>query len=218
MRLLKQFDTLRPIVWLMVDSTDHISPKTGLSPSVVISKNGGSFAAPTGTITEIGNGWYKLTPTATDVNTLGPLLVHATATGADPVDVEYQVVAYDPYSSTNLGLSNLDTTISSRADGAYYTADRAAKIDLISAIIAGTGQVVSDSQNDATKFKVSLSATSTLKYTGFFLKFFDAAAAANEIREIVLHDPTTGLIYVNKSFSTVPQANDQFILFGYSGR
>ena len=115
MRLLKKDDTSKAIVFLMVDSTDHITGKTGLTPTVTISKNGGTFASPSGTVSEIGNGWYKFTPAAADVDTLGPLLIHATATGADPMDIEYQVVAFDPYAATNLGLSNLDTTVSSRS-------------------------------------------------------------------------------------------------------
>jgi len=115
MRLLRQNDTSKAIVFLMVDSTDHITGKTGLSPTVTISKNGGAFSSPSGTVSEIGNGWYKLIPASSDVDTLGALLIHATATGADPVDLEYQVVAFDPYAATNLGLSYLDAAISSRS-------------------------------------------------------------------------------------------------------
>ena len=114
MRLIKQSDTTKPIVFLLVSSTDHVTPVTGVTPTVTISKNGGAFASPTGTVAEIGNGWYSLTPSSTDTNTLGPLLVHATATGADPVDLEYQVVAFDPYAQANLGLTNLDAAITTR--------------------------------------------------------------------------------------------------------
>ena len=69
----------------MVDSTDHISGKTGLTTTVTISKNGAAFGAPAGAVTEIGSGWYKIAANATDSNTIGSLLVHATATGADPL-------------------------------------------------------------------------------------------------------------------------------------
>ena len=115
MRLHKQNDTSKAIVFLLVSSSDHVSPVTGATPTVTISKNGAAFAAVSGTVAEVGNGWYKLTPAATDVDTLGPLLIHATATGADPVDLDYQVVAFDPYSVTDLGLSYLDIAVSSRS-------------------------------------------------------------------------------------------------------
>jgi hypothetical protein len=94
--LLKQSSTSRPLLFMMVDSTDHISGKTGLSPTVTLSKNGGSFTSPSGTVTEIANGWYKVAGNATDSGTLGPLLLHATATGADPSDDRFEIVAFDP--------------------------------------------------------------------------------------------------------------------------
>jgi hypothetical protein len=86
--------SLNPIPFFMADSTDHITGKTGLTPLVGLSKNGGSFMTATGTVTSIGMGWYKLTPTVTDTGTLGPLALHATATGADPCDVLHEVVVH----------------------------------------------------------------------------------------------------------------------------
>ena len=78
---IKQNQTSQPLVFLLVSSTDHITGATGLSPTVALSKNGSAFAAPAGAVSEIGNGWYKVAGNATDSNTLGPLLLHATATG-----------------------------------------------------------------------------------------------------------------------------------------
>lgn len=71
------------IVFLMVDSTDYTTAETSLSPVPVVqlSKNGGAFATSTNAATEIGNGWYKATLTATETGTAGPLIVRATATG-----------------------------------------------------------------------------------------------------------------------------------------
>lgn len=101
MKARKQSSTAYPILFLMVDSTDHVTGKTGLSPTVTISKNGGSFAAKSGAVTEIGNGWYALAGHATDRNTLGELIIHAEAPGADPVDERYEIVAYDPFLRVN---------------------------------------------------------------------------------------------------------------------
>lgn len=91
----------------MIDSADHVSPKTGLSPTVTLSKNGGSFAAPAGAVSEVGNGVYKVAGNATDSNTLGPLWLHATASGADPTDTIFPIVAYDPQDAVRLGQSAL---------------------------------------------------------------------------------------------------------------
>lgn len=117
--LLKSSSTAKPLLFLMVDSADHLSPKTGLSPTVTISKNGAAFASPAGAVTELANGWYKVAGNATDTATVGPLVLHATGSGADPTDEQYNVVAFDPDSATSLGLSNLDAAVTSRM--ATYT-------------------------------------------------------------------------------------------------
>lgn len=83
-------------MFLMIDESDHVTGLTGLSPTVTLSKAGGSFASPAGSVSEVGNGWYKVAGNATDTGTLGPLVLHATATGADPFDREYDVVEFDP--------------------------------------------------------------------------------------------------------------------------
>jgi hypothetical protein len=102
MQLIKQGDTSQPIVFLLVMSSDHISPLTGASPAVQVSKNGGVFAAAGGTTAEIGRGKYKYTPSAAEVNTLGVLWLDVTATGADPRDEKCQVVPDLPGGSVNV--------------------------------------------------------------------------------------------------------------------
>lgn len=87
-QIVVQSSSSQAIVFFMSDAADHITGKTGLSPTVTISKNGGSFASPSGSVSEVANGWYKLAGNATDSNTVGPLTLHATATGADPADLK----------------------------------------------------------------------------------------------------------------------------------
>lgn len=124
-KLRKQSDTTYPLFFLMVDSTDHVTGKTGLSPTVTISKNGGSFASPSGAVSEVGNGLYKVAGNATDSNTVGELWIHATGTGADPTDTSYTIVAYDPFgmldataarAAVGLASPNLDTQLSAIDD------------------------------------------------------------------------------------------------------
>jgi hypothetical protein len=97
-----QQSTTANIDFPMVSSSDHISPRLGASPSVTLSKAGGSFAAAGGTVSEVGNGWYTFHATITDTNTLGDLAIHVTATAADPTDLKEQIVAFDP-TNPNLG-------------------------------------------------------------------------------------------------------------------
>ena len=81
---------------LMVDSTDHITGKTGLTLTITLSKGAGAFASVSPTVTERSYGWYKIAWTSSDTDTLGEFSVHVTGTGADPADPKYQIVAAVP--------------------------------------------------------------------------------------------------------------------------
>lgn len=107
--LLQQSSTTRPLLFLMVQSSDHINPLTGASPTVTLSKNGASFASPAGAVTEIANGWYKVAGNATDTGTTGPLLLHATAASGDPCDMEFEVVAFNPDTTAAGGIPVVGT-------------------------------------------------------------------------------------------------------------
>ena len=89
-------NTSQPLPFLMVLSSDHITGATGKTVTVTICKSGGAFATPLGIVSETGSGWYELSASALDANTLGPLLLHATASGCDPRDSEFSVVNYNP--------------------------------------------------------------------------------------------------------------------------
>lgn len=107
----EQASTLYPINFLMVDNTDHVTGLTGLTPVVTLSKNGGAFAGAAGAVSEISNGWYSLAGNAVDRNTLGELLVHAAVAGADPFDIQYAIVSYDPFVDIASILTDTETTI-----------------------------------------------------------------------------------------------------------
>lgn len=126
---LKQSSTAQALVFYMVASSDHIAAGTGLTCTVTIRKSGGSFASPGGAVTEIANGWYQVAGNATDTNTLGPLLLHATATGADPTDVCYHVVAYDPQDAVRAGLTALPNAAAEAAGGLYTRGAGAGQIN-----------------------------------------------------------------------------------------
>lgn len=66
----------------------------GLTVSVALSKAGAAFAAAAGAVAAItdGAGWYKVSLTAGDTDTLGDLAFLCTASGADPVAFVDEVV------------------------------------------------------------------------------------------------------------------------------
>lgn len=81
----KKNTALAAFPFRMTDSADHISPKTGLTVTCQISKDGGAFAGATNSVTEISNGWYKISFTAGDLNA-DTIALKFTATGADQLD------------------------------------------------------------------------------------------------------------------------------------
>lgn len=92
MRKAKQ-STAKNVMVLMVDSTDHVTGKTGLTLTITASKDGGAFASISPTVTERGNGWYSLALTASHTDTLGDLALHISGAAADPADMVLLVEA-----------------------------------------------------------------------------------------------------------------------------
>jgi len=111
----------------------NVLAASGVTLNTLISKNGGSYAAPAGTIAEVGNGDYAITPTSADTNTLGkirgtaqaivtsppsaPTLGTTTTGGTLPATMTYYVViSY----ATALG-ETLQSAQTSQATGAGTT-------------------------------------------------------------------------------------------------
>jgi hypothetical protein len=164
---IKQGQTAQPLLFLMIDEADHLAGKPGLSPTVTLSKNGAAFAAPAGAVSEVANGWYKVAGNATDSGTLGPLLLHAEAAGADPCDERYDVVAYDPQSASNLGLTNLDAAVSSRstfAGGAVSSVTGDVGGNVVGSVASVTAGVTVTTNNDKTGYGLADASITSAKF------------------------------------------------------
>lgn len=134
---IQQSTTSYELLFLLVLSSDHISAATGKTPTVTIRKAGGSFGSPAGSVSEIANGWYKVAGNATDTGTLGPLLLHVTEASSDPVDREYNVIAYNPQDTVRLGLTALPN-VASGSTGAIPVIDANGNVQANVARQAGT--------------------------------------------------------------------------------
>lgn len=130
MALLK-LSTAYTRAFLLIDSADHITGKTGVTPTVTLSKAGGAFGAAGGTVTEIANGFYKIAYTTTDANTLGDLAVHVTGTGCDATDFIDQVVAVDLADAVRFGLSALPNAAAG-ANGGLPTGNASGQVAVAS--------------------------------------------------------------------------------------
>lgn len=120
------------LLFMMVSASDHITGATGKSPTVLLSKNGATFASPAGAVTEVANGWYQVAGNATDSGTLGPLALHATASGCDPSDDVFMVVAYNPLDAVHLGLTALPNAAAAASGGLPTVGTSSGQISLSS--------------------------------------------------------------------------------------
>lgn len=192
---IKNSSTVYPLVFFMVDSADHITGKTGLTVTVTLSKAGGAFASPSGAVSEIANGWYKVAGNATDSNTNGPLALHATATGADPSDTLYEVVAVDPQDAVRLGLSALPNAAAEAAGGLYTRG-------------TGAGQINQDANGRIDANLKAILGTVLTETSGqiaaAFKKFFDKASPTGTINSIpdAVAGAASGLAIVGSNMGT----------------
>lgn len=111
-----QINTATSVMVRMIDSTDHVSGKTGLPLTIVVAKNGGGFVAIQPVVTERGFGWYCIDLAATVCDTLGELVVMARADGADPgitclYVVEYLSANISEVSICNMALARCGVTL-----------------------------------------------------------------------------------------------------------
>jgi hypothetical protein len=151
------------ITVLMIDSSDHITGKTGLTLTIYATKAAGSPASISPTVTELDStnvkGLYKLALTTSHTDTLGELQLHITASGADPADYKWQVSTYLPGEAATL---QADQAVNvTKVNGTSQTArDLGASVLLSSG--TGTGQISLSSgtvtvgtNNDKTGYSLS---------------------------------------------------------------
>lgn len=113
MAFLQQNTAYNRMIFL-VNACDHLTKAISISSiAATLSKNAAAFAGAGGSVVEVGSGWYKLTMTTTDTNTLGDLACHVTdATGkVDDTDFVDQIVAmsFNATTPTNWGSFLLDS-------------------------------------------------------------------------------------------------------------
>lgn len=119
-------------------SSDHVTPATGKTIAVTLSKNGAAYGNPSAGATnavEIANGSYYVDLSTTDTGTVGPLFVLGTSGGVDPVEALYDVAAPP---TVNLNLSQVGLApraLDAVADAALTVGDA-----LVCAIASAAGK------------------------------------------------------------------------------
>lgn len=190
--------------FLMISSSDHISGATGLTPTVTLNKAGsGSFTAPAGAVTEIGGGWYKVAANATDNGTSGPLLLHATASGADPTDDSYFVraasVAQTGDSFARLGAPT----------GASIAADIATASDVIA---SGTFSAI----NSSTSFNLQTAIGTVGGGIGSMIQI-TSGPGVGQTALIIGYTQATKTITIDRAFLTPPTTSSGYTIHATYG-
>lgn len=174
-------------------STDHVSPATGKTIAITISKNGAAFGNPSGgaaNAVEIGSGSYYVDLTTTDTGTTGPLIILGSVSGVDPVKVHFSVV--DPH---NGGFDGVPSATAGAIGGLPLSVDTSGRVDVLK--INGTSQTARD-----IGASVLLSSGTG---TG------QVSLSAGKIAEVVLVDTLT--TYTGNT----PQTGDAFARIGAAG-
>lgn len=116
----------RTISFVVSNTSDGSGHTTNLLASELkISKGGGAEANASNGSTHVANGRHTLVLTAGEIDTIGELSIRIAKTGVYGDVITHQVVAYDPGDAADLGLTNVDATISSRLATVAYEAPSA---------------------------------------------------------------------------------------------
>ncbi len=130
----------RRILVYLVDDTDGKTPKTSITVSagdIKIGKNGAAEANHGGTWTEIASGFYYYEFSSGECDTLGFLSFRIIKTGVRTFGKSCQVVPWDPYDATRLGMTALPNAAAASSGGLPTSGTGSNQIDLSS----GNGRV-----------------------------------------------------------------------------
>lgn len=119
-------------------TSDHLTPATGKTVTVNVSKAGGAFGAAAGTVSEIANGLYKVVLTTVDTGTQGDLSFYCTATACDAAQFIDQVAPLSAGTFTPDGTASAGSTtgMTLQASQSYPTNSLAG---VAGKVVAGTG-------------------------------------------------------------------------------
>lgn len=162
----------------LVDATDGYTEEVGVtSPTVTVSKNGGTDNAGSGTFAETAAGTYYYEYAAGEIDTLGwtRLRVHKSGVSR-PYNAVVFITGYDPYDTIRLGLTALPAAAAEAAGGLFTRGTGAGQINQ-----EDNGYI---SVNLKAILRTVLTETSGGLIAAAFKKFFDKASPTGTINSI----------------------------------
>lgn len=233
----------RRIYFTAVDETAFGQRVTGIdSWDCFISKNGAAAAATTNNPTEVDSGdmpgVYYIELTATEVNTLGNVVVwvSGTATGPGTImevrELIATVVAYDPYDAVRLGLTALPNANAEAAGGLYTRGTGAGQInqsangqidantarwnnEAVDTLLAQFGATPRALAQSGTTQGITLNAADSSisnTYQGGIIHIV-AGTGVGQNRYILSYNGSTKVAVVDSNWATTPDATSYYTIF-----
>lgn len=216
MRDLKQATAVTVQMGPALDATDGVTPETGLSPTVYLSKNGAVQAARSAsTIAHDRNGFYRVALDINDTDTLGHLRAQFTDnTTHTPVWEDFHVLTANQW-DTKYGTERFDvnvkeisdnTTVADNVETVYTTITTAARAGVMN---AGTATAIGSA---TITLGASLSASSN-NIVGSVIVIESATTGALQARVISGWNNTTKVADVDPAWTTAPTGTVTYIVF-----
>jgi hypothetical protein len=163
----------RRVPFYLVDATDGLTPETGeVGGQPQLSKNGGAWANTAGVLVAVGNGQYYVELTAGELDTLGRATCrYKSANTAESPSPVLDVVAFDPFDATALGLTRVDAAVTSRSTVTTANVETAVSTIMNTAI---PGSPTANSINE----RIATMDTAYTAARGAALDYLDASVAA----------------------------------------
>ncbi len=142
--LLKQSTAATITLGPFLDKDDGVTPETGLSPTVRVSKNSGAWANRNSgsAITHQENGYYSVPLSTTDTNTLGRLRTAVTSAATHlPVWEDFLIVPGHVYDGLVAGTDKLEVDIQEINGNATADATLASNIGNLDAAISSLNNI-----------------------------------------------------------------------------
>lgn len=179
-------------------NTSNGAGLTGATVTAYRALDNGSQTAITGTVTELGNGHYRLNLSQADTNAdEGSFFI--TAPNASPVEKTVVFTAADPSNAASFGLSNLNAQVGSIPTNPLLTTDT--RLNNLDATISSR----------ATQTSVNSIPTNPLLTTDTRLNNLDATVSSRSTQTSVSLIPTNPLLtndsrlnYLNASIAAIP--------------
>lgn len=176
--------------FIATDSTDHLSPKSGLTTfTIEYSQGGGSYITwPGATVTPIGNGAYYFNGPATagHASTYAEILLKITATGMDPFFASLSIVAFNPGEPNRFNMSCLPLALPGTSGGLLISGTTQHTV-----LTNASGNVAVYQNNDKTQYEItgaSAAGIASLVWNSFVATYTTAGTFGKKLGDI-LADP-----------------------------